>query len=303
MSAARRSSANRIFASTVATVAVFTLGLGACGSSSSGAPQASGPVNVAYAGSLQSLFTKTLAPAFDKATGATFSGYPAGSTALASAIKGKTRAEDVFVSASPSANGTLMGPANGDWVSWYASLATAPLVLGYNPSSRFAAALKSKPWYQVVTEPGFLLGRTDPKLDPKGKLSTQALDQAASSKSEPSLGSLATSTTGVFPEEALVGRLQSGQLDAGFFYANEARAASIPSVSLAPVNLSAKYTATVLNRATDEKAAEAFVAYLYSPAGKKILSDAGLTLAATPKVTGVRSAVPASLRKVLGTTG
>lgn len=280
---------------------IAMLGLAACGSSSSSTSiKASGPVAVAYAGSLQKLVNSTLGPAFEKATGAKFTGYPAGSTALASAIKGKTRAEDVFLSASPAANVTLTGPANGDWVSWYSSLATAPLVLGYNPKSKFAADLKSKSWYQVVSEPGFLLGRTDPKLDPKGKLSVQALDQVATSQSQPALASLAKSTAGVFPEETLVGRLQSRNLDAGFFYVNEAKAANIPTVSLAPVNLAAKYTVTVLNRAPDQKAAEAFVAYLYSAAGQKILRDAGLTLPPAAKVTGSTAAVPASLRQPLG---
>ncbi len=280
------------------------LGLAGCGSSSSSTSiKASGPVAVAYAASLEKLVNATLAPAFDKATGATFTGYPAGSTALASAIKGKTRAEDVFLSASPSANDTLMGPPNGDWVSWYSSLATAAVVLGYNPKSKFAADLRSKPWYQVVTEPGFLLGRTDSKLDPKGKLSVQALNQAATLQSQPALASLARSTAGVFPEEALVGRLQSGNLDAGFFYVNEAKAATIPTVSLAPVDLAAQYTVTVLNRARDQRAAEAFVAYLYSASGKKVLRDAGLTLPAAPKVTGPTTAVPSSLRQPLGVKG
>lgn len=258
---------------------------------------------MAYAGSLQKLFTSTLAPAFESASGATFNGYAAGSDALASAIKGKTRVEDVFLSASPATNAKLMGAANGNWVSWYASLATAPLVLGYNPRSKFAADLKSKPWYQVVTEPGFLLGRTDPAIDPKGKLSVKALTTAATATSTPALAGVATGTAGVFPEEALVGRLQSGQLDAGFFYANEAKAAGIGTVALTPVSLAASYTVTVLNQAPDPKAAAAFVAYLYSPAGRSILRNAGLTLAATPVISGPATAVPASLHRALGLAG
>ena len=45
----------------------------------------------------------------------------------------------MFVSASPAVNATLEGAANGNWVSWYATFATTPLVLGYNPTSKFAA--------------------------------------------------------------------------------------------------------------------------------------------------------------------
>jgi len=136
----------------------------------------------------------------------------------------------VFVSASPAVNLTLAGPTNGSWVSWYVKFATSPLVLGYNPKSTFAADLKTQPWYKVVTKPGFLLGRTDPALDPKGVLAVQAVNATAKNEKDPSLTSVLSSTATVFPEETLVGRLQSGQLDAGFFYAAEAKAAGIPTV-------------------------------------------------------------------------
>ncbi len=302
----------RIGAVVLAVVAVAGLMAG-CGSSAKKASpattnpsatlKASGPVDVLYAASLQDLMNKTIAPAFQTASGATFSGFPAGSTELASQIKGKVRAADVFLSAAPDANTTLQGAANGDWVSWYSSLARAPLVLGYNPNSHFAADLKSKPWYQVIDEPGFRVGRTDPANDPKGKLTVQAIQQAESTQHASGLAAVLSSSSNVFPEESLVGELQSGQLDAGFFYANEAKAAGIPTVSLAPVNLSAHYTVTVVNRAPHQQAAVAFVSYLYSPAGQTILRNAGLTLASPPVVTGPTSAVPAALQPALGIGG
>jgi len=71
-----------------------------------------------------------------------------------------------------------MGASNGDWVNWYISFAQSPLVIGYSPSSRFAAEFKTKPWYQVLMEPGVRIGRTDPKLDPKGALTLQLMQQA-----------------------------------------------------------------------------------------------------------------------------
>src|SRR5271154_2903241 len=100
--------------------------------------KASGPVDVLYAGSLVDLMQQQIGPAFAKATGYTVSGFSAGSTALASEIKGETQQGDVFISASPAVNTTLEGSANGDWVSWYAAFADSPLVLGYNPASAFA---------------------------------------------------------------------------------------------------------------------------------------------------------------------
>jgi len=130
---------------------------------------AAGKVSVLYAGSLVNLMEHGIGPAFEKASGDSFQGYAAGSTGLANQIKGKLRQGDVFISANPKVNDSLMGSANGDWVSWYITFAQSPLVIGYNPSSKFAADLKSKPWYQVLQEPGIRIGRTDAKLDPKAR--------------------------------------------------------------------------------------------------------------------------------------
>ena len=106
---------------------------------------AAGKVNVLYAGSLVNLMEHGIGPAFDKATGNTFQGFAGGSGLLANQIKGKLRQGDVFVSAAPKVNANLTGSANGDWVSWYIGFAQSPLVIGYNPNSRFAADFKSKP--------------------------------------------------------------------------------------------------------------------------------------------------------------
>ena len=180
-----------------------------------------GELNVLYAGSLVNLMEHGIAPAFDHATGNSFRGFAAGSNALANQIKGKLRQADVFISASPKVNDSLTGPANGEWVGWYVTFAQSPLVIGYDPASRFAAELKSKPWYEVLREPGIRIGRSDPKLDPKGALTVQLLDQAGQVYHQPQLAADVLggeeNPAQVLPEENLVGRLQSGQLDVGFF--------------------------------------------------------------------------------------
>lgn len=249
-------------------------------------------MSVLYAGSLVNLMEKDLGPAFQQATGYTYKGQGAGSSAVANQIKGQVKKGDVFISASPSVNDSLRGQANGDWESWYATFATAPLVLGYNPNSSFAADLKSKPWQQVVSEPGFRLGRTDPQTDPKGKLAVEALQQVG-------LSSLTEGTQGVYPETELVGRLQSGQLDAGFFYSNEATEATIPTIPITPVALAATYTVTELNRAPDAAGGAAFVSFLLGRQGTDILRKHGLTVVTPPKISGNAAAVPASLQGVL----
>jgi molybdate/tungstate transport system substrate-binding protein len=240
---------------------------------------------------------KQVGPAFHAATGYSVTGYSAGSKALAADIKGKIYKGDVFISASPKVTATLEGAKNGGWLSWYVTYATAGLVLGYNPNSKFAADLKSKPWYEVIAEPGLKLGFTDPATDPKGVLTAEALADIAKSRSLPALAALAKDTSDVFPEETLVGRLQSGQLDAGFFYTSEAIAAKIPTVPLTGVKLKASYTISILNNAPHEAAAAAFVAYLLGPAGLATLKQDGFKLVTPPKVAG--TGVPSSLQTLL----
>lgn len=269
----------------------------AAGASTTTQARGSGPVDVLYAGSLVNVMEKQIGPAFHAATGYTFQGFSAGSTALASQIKGKVRQGDVFISASPSVNQSLMGPSNGNWVSWYVTFANSPLVIGYDPHSKFAADLKSKPWYEVITQPGFLIGRTDPATDPKGKLTAMALSQAAKMYNLPALNRISSVTNNVFPEETLVGRLQAGQLDAGFFYTSETTPAAIPTVELTGVALKATYTETVLNQAPHQTGAEAFAAYLLGPEAQAVLTKSGFHLVQPPTVTG--TGVPSSVTSAM----
>lgn len=277
-------------------IILVVLAVAGCGGSSGG----KGSVSVLYAGSLQALMNSRVGPAFQRATGYTFSGYPAGSKDLASEIKGKVRMGDVFISAAPGVNHSLQGSANGNWVSWYAPFATTQLVLGYNRSSSFAGALRSRPWYRVITRPGVRLGFTDPKLDPKGVLSVVALEKTADMYHLAALRKIARDQSNLFPEQDLVGRLQAGQLDAGFFYTVEASAAKIPTVSLAPLDLVGSYTISVLNRAPNSAGAKAFVKFLLGPQGQALLRSGGLSMT---KPYEVGSGMPAALDGTVSRSG
>jgi molybdate transport system substrate-binding protein len=270
--------------------------LGPVSASASSLP--SGPVDVLSAGSLQDLMQQQIGPAFHKATGYTLNDTSMGSDAIASGIKGGTLQGDVFISASPAVNDDLKGSAKGNWVSWFATFGSSPLVLGYNASSRFAEALRTKPWYDVIDQPGFLIGRTDPATDPKGVLAVMALDQAAKTHHMEALKAITSSTSNVYPETSLVGQLQAGQLDAGFFYGVEAAAAHIKTVPLTGTHLAGEYTITVLNRAPHGASARAFVAFLLGKAGRKILTRNGIVAITPPKLSG-RSSVPKDLKGLL----
>ncbi|HEY0800328.1 MAG TPA: extracellular solute-binding protein [Steroidobacteraceae bacterium] len=260
-------------------------------------------VSVLYAGSLVNLMERSVGPAFEKDTGLRFSGYAAGSNKLANEVKGRLRRGDVFISADPKVNESLTGAANGDWVRWYINFAESPLLLGYNPRSHFADDLKSKRWDQVLQEKGIRIGRTDPKLDPKGVLTVELVTRAAEAYMEPdlvarTLGS-ADNPEQIFPEETLVGRLQSGQLDVGFFYSTETVTLKIPSIKLPPeLAPKARYTIAVLNNSQNMQGANRFVSFLLGPQGTPLLTEHGIDVI-HPTLSGDKHAVPLAIQTAI----
>jgi molybdate/tungstate transport system substrate-binding protein len=260
-------------------------------------------VNVLYAGSLVNIMERSVGSAFDQQSGDRFQGYAGGSNKLANEIKGKLRRGDVFVSANPKVDDQLMGQANGEWVRWYIAFAESPLVIGYNPSSRFASDLKNKLWYEVLTEPGLKLGRTDPKLDPKGALTVELLKRAEAFYNQPGLSQQVIgepdNPAQVLPEETLIGRLQSGQLDVGFFYSTETSDAKIPAIKLpGEIAQKARYTVTILRDAPNPAGAERFVSFLLGSPGRDLLTQHGLELL-KPDLSGDREAVPAAINSLV----
>lgn len=257
-------------------------------------------MNVLYAGSLVNVMEHGIGPAFTRARGVRMRGFAGGSKELAREIAGKLRAADVFVSANPRVNARLMGPAHGDWVSWYVVFAESPLVIGYNRSSRFAADFTKKPWYRVLLEPGIRIGRTDPRLDPKGALTVQLLQRAARRYRIPELARRVLGTpenpAQVLPEESLIGRLETGLIDVGFFYSTETTAAGIATVRLPrAITPQARYTVTIVRGAPHPRAAEQFVAFLLGADGRGILKRYGLDTR-KPVLAGHAAAAPRRIR-------
>jgi molybdate/tungstate transport system substrate-binding protein len=265
---------------------------------SSAGVKASGDVDVLSAGSLDTLMTKTVGPAFHAATGYTLVDTSGGSGTLASDIKNKVDVADVFVSASPAVNAKLEGSANGDWVSWYAAFAASPEVLGYYPKSKFAHDLQTMPWYKVIILPGFRLGRTNPSQDPGGVLAAEALEETAAAQHLPALKTLATETSDEYAEDPEEADVQSGQLDASFMYEADANSQGSPFVKLTGVNLAGNYTVTVVNKAPHPAAAEAFIKFLLGPTGQAEMKADGFVIVSPAKVTG--SGVPSGLTSLLG---
>ena len=252
------------------------------------ASPAKGGVSVLYAGSLVSLMEKDLGPAFAKATGYAYEGEGKGSLALARLLKDDLRRADVFISADPKVNELLMGPANGDKVRWYGLVFRNEMVVGYSPKSRFAdrfrqAAAGNIPFYQALQGEGLRLGRTDPKLDPKGARTLELFRRAEAHDRRPGLSARILGADDnpeqVFPEEQLEARLETGQLDAGIFYRNEVEERGTPYIALPKeINLgdTIVYSISVLENAPNREAAIAFVNFFLSPQGRRLLEKHGL---------------------------
>jgi len=261
---------------TVSTLALVASGV--VGLSPSGAASAhTGTVKVLSAGSLSNVMM-LLGAAFHRDTGYVLQDTSRGSSALASGISSKTLQGDVFISASTSADRSLEGAAHGNWINGYTTFGSSPDVLAYYPHSKFAAALRSYPWYEVIQSPGFVLGRTDPAVDPAGVLDLDALRGIGYAYDMPSLLALAANPHNVYAEEAVPGLLQAGQLDAAFMYSVSAHAARLPYVALTGTrHLDAHYTVATLRGAPDPVAARAFVSWLLTK-GTPILVSQGLTV-------------------------
>jgi molybdate/tungstate transport system substrate-binding protein len=266
--------------------------------SSSASAKPSGDVEVFSAGSLDTLMTKTVGPAFHAATGYTLVDTSHGSGTLAADIKNGVAVADVFVSAAPSDDTILMGSSNGNWVSWYAAFATSPEVLGYYPKSKFAHDLQTMPWYKVITLPGFRLGRTNPSQDPGGVLAAEALEETATAQHLPALKTLATESSDEYAENPEEADIQTGALDAAFMYEADANSQDSPFVKLTGTNLAGDYTITLVNKAPHLAAAEAFIKFLLGPTGQAEMKADQFNIVSPPMVTG--SGVPSALSSVLG---
>lgn len=319
---------------------VCSLSLLAAGQAAASSParqlliRGSGPVDVMYAGSLTALFERKVGPAFEAASGFEYRGEGKGSVAIANLIKGKVRTPDVFVSADPTVNLSLHGAANGNYVQWWAPFARTEMVVAWGPKSRFRNAFEvaragRRSWESVLEEPGFRLGRTDPELDPKGyrTLWLFQLDEERTGDAGEARRILGApgNAAQIFPEETLVARLQSGELDGGIFYLIEAVEAHLPHLSLPPsvhqgdpaqaaryarMTYTNKkgatfkgapilYTVTVPSTARNREGAQSFVQFLLGDAGQALLATEGL-LPVAPGVAGSADAVPAPLKGHLG---
>jgi len=244
----------------------------------------------------------------------------AGSLESARKISELGKTPDILAVADYAIIPKLLIPGHADW---YATFATNSLVLAFRNESQGALEIDISNWYRVLLRSGIRTGRSDPALDPAGYRTLMVWQLAERYYRQPTLARLlrnASPPRYMRPKEAdLTALLQLGELDYIWTYASIARTNGFRWLDLPPaINLSdpaeaatyaearvvlpgadrsAKdsvefrgepivYAFTIPRGAPHPENAEAFVQFLFSPEGQRILADAGLQPVLPPTLGG-----------------
>jgi molybdate/tungstate transport system substrate-binding protein len=250
-----------------------------------------GPVSVAYAGSLVGVMEGPLRSALQSQTGIAFAGEAKGSKALANLISAGLRTPDVFVSADPALVAKLDAQ---HLVQGYVTFGSARMVIGYSDKSPHRqlferAAAGTISILDALADPSVRVGRTDPQLDPKGARTIRVLDLLGKHFADPAKAASVLQRSQTFPEEDLAVRVESGEVDAGFFYSTEMPGRDLHAVELPQdSNLSSDiaYALAVMKNAPHAHAARAFAQFVLDGKGKAILERAGVRYFAHPRTIG-----------------
>lgn len=231
-----------------------------------------------YAGSLVTPMEGPIKAALLSA-GIDFQGEPGGSKQLANFISGGLRNPDVFVSVDPK-----LIIALGTKVASAVTFAGTSLGIGWSDKSKYASqfaqvAAGKKTVLQALQTPELRIGRTDPRLDPKGVYTIEAIKILAGEVKEKQLLGDDQNEAQIFPEETLLVRIETGDADVGFFYKTEAVARGLHFVALpgaASLTDKITYTLALMKNAPHPEQAKAFSDFLLTGQGRTILERAGI---------------------------
>jgi molybdate/tungstate transport system substrate-binding protein len=236
-------------------------------------------VKVLYAGSLVTPMEGPIKDAL-RQRGIDLQGEPGGSKELANLIIAGVRSPDVFISVNPKLVTKL-----GDRVASSTTFAGTSLGVTWSPHSRFARFFESviarqTTLWQVLARPGVNIGRTDPRLDPKGEYTLQGVQMWLGSDRAHQILGADENPAQIFPEQDLLARIDTGQVDVGFVYRTEAIARGyqfIPLPGAAALTDRITYTLAIMKAAPDPDAAQTFASFILNGDGRAILERAGLT--------------------------
>ncbi len=240
-------------------------------------------VSVLYAGSLVGPMEGPVRASL-RGQGIDLRGEPGGSRKLANLIAGGLARPDVFISVDPRLVAGL-----GERVASSTTFASTSIGIGWSDRSRYASAFAAASGPAALLDalqlPGIRIGRTDPRLDPKGDYTLEAMRLLAGEALASKILGDDQNTAQIFPEEDLLARIEIGEQDVGFFYRTEAVARQLHFRALpgkASLRDRITFTIAILRDAPHPDAATRFVNYILHGEGKTILQHAGLDYRAQP---------------------
>ncbi len=236
-------------------------------------------VSVLYAGSLVTPMEGPIKAAL-RERGIDFQGQPGGSKELANLIAAGVRSPDLFLCVDPKLVEKL-----GDRVASRRVFAGTSLGVAWSPNSRFAGLFESvlarqTTLWLALARPGLKIGRTDPQLDPKGVYTIEGVQMWLGRDRAQRILGADENPAQIFPEQDLLARVDTGQVDVGFFYRTEAVARGyhfIPLPGAAALTDKITYALAVMKNAPHPEAAKAFSEFVLRGDGRAILERAGLT--------------------------
>jgi molybdate/tungstate transport system substrate-binding protein len=237
-----------------------------------------GVVSVLYAGSLVWPMVQNIKPAL-AAQGIELQGEAGGSTQLEGWIASGQRMPDVFISVDPAVVQKL-----GDKVASSTTFATSELGMGWAGKSNYAYAFEAvgkgeMPLLVALAQPGLRIGRTNPAKDPKGQWTIDALTLLIGAPNEKRVLGVDNNPAQIYPEQELVSRIEGGELDVGFMYADEAKARSfefMPFQGEGSMSDQIRYTLAIMKNAAHPAQAQAFADFILKGQGREILEKDGL---------------------------
>jgi molybdate transport system substrate-binding protein len=247
-------------------VAVSALALAACGSSgiavdgpTPGTPQITGPITVFAASSLKESFTIIGEKFREEHPGVTITFNFGASSTLATQITQKAPA-DVFASASNATMDTVV----------QAGAATSPAVFATNT---LEIATPTAPTTAVTS----LADLTDPEV--KVAVCQAAVPCGAAAQKLFAQNELTVAPTSEEVDvKAVMSKVQLGEVDAGIVYVTDVVAAKDTVVGVqipAAQNVTTTYPIAAMDDSANAATATAFVDYVLSAPGQKVLSLAG----------------------------
>jgi molybdate/tungstate transport system substrate-binding protein len=177
------------------------------------------------------------------------------------------------------------------YLDWYVRFGTNRMVVAYGRASRGADSITADNWWKALTRPGMRVARADPKLAPVGRHALTLLQRSEVFYQQSDLADsvLARSPESLVRPTAteLAALLETGEVDYILEYESVARQYGFQFVAL-PAELAPPilYGVSVPRQSLRIRAANEFVGFLLSDAGKRVLREWHVDVLPTPIAIG-----------------